>query len=111
VEGKVQGNRTPSGFIFNFVTLYAGSARFTTNDQSQKAIGKYHGRTTMKTICLSLAIFAFLLISPACKSGANLPARKPPVTVYVETAKKPGLTLRQHGTAGTSVGTPPQARC
>jgi len=69
--------------VFTFVTLYTGSARFTTNDQSQRAPGKYHGRATMKTICLSLAIFAFLMISPACKSGANLPARKPPVTVYV----------------------------
>jgi len=29
----------------------------------------------------------------------------------VETAKKPGQTLRQHGTAGTSAGTPPQVRC
>jgi V8-like Glu-specific endopeptidase len=29
----------------------------------------------------------------------------------VETAKKPGQTLRRHGTAGTSAGTPPQVRC
>ncbi|SRR6266508_6844659 len=28
-----------------------------------------------------------------------------------ETTKKPGQTLRQHGTAGTSAGTPPQVRC
>jgi hypothetical protein len=31
--------------------------------------------------------------------------------VLDETAKKPGQTLRQRGTAGTSVGTPPQVRC
>jgi YVTN family beta-propeller protein len=83
VGWEVQGNRPTSGFVFIFVILYAGSAQFTTNDQSQRSTGKFHGQATMKTISLSLAIFAFLLISPACKSGANLPARKPPVTVYV----------------------------
>jgi hypothetical protein len=31
--------------------------------------------------------------------------------VEEETAKKPGQTLGQHGTAGTSAGTPPQVRC
>ncbi len=31
--------------------------------------------------------------------------------VRVETAKKPGQTLGQHGTAGTNAGTPPQVRC
>jgi hypothetical protein len=37
----------------------------------------------MKTICLSLSIIACLMFSSACKSGANLPTRKPPITVYV----------------------------
>src|SRR5215475_8622565 len=37
----------------------------------------------MKTIWLSVTILAFLLISPACKSGSTPAVRKPPVTIYV----------------------------
>ena len=47
----------------------------------------------MKTIYLSLSIIACLMFSSAGKSGANLPTRKPPITVYVTNEASGNLSV------------------